>query len=316
MIKIAILGASTPIAGELIRLLMHHPDVELLQANSRSMASGAVSDVHSGLVGDTDLRFTPKLDLNGVDLLMMCSTPAETEEFLRDNELPDDLRVIDLSGATLDSEDFIYGLPELNRKAMVRGGKKASIPFAVATILNLALLPLAKNLMLNSSIWATVVTARGDRPDAPAFTGNDNVTVDRPLRHPQAEEAVRTLRTLQVSFEGPISLITMRGSQQRGTIATVVMDCATDLQHIRALYEDFYSDHNMVWILDRQVEMADVVNTNKCLIHLQKQDGKLIVTAALDNILKGGAGSAMHAMNLLFGLHERTGLELKTSTYN
>lgn len=311
------MGGSAPIAGELLRLLINHPDADIVWVNSRSMAAGAISDVHAGMHGDTDLRFTPDYDLSAIDLLFLCSTPGETEGFLKENaELPAKLRVIDLSGFCVGREDFIYGLPELYRKAMVRGGTRVAVPGAIATAIQLALLPLAKNLMLNSEIFATGITPQSDRPAMPNFAAAaGNICLDRPLRHPQAEEAATHLATLQTSYKAPIQLVSMRGPQGRGTMVSLLLDTTTDLQHLRELYDEFYDDHNFVCLIDRPVELKDVVNTNKCIVYLQKFDGRLLITAAVDNFLKGGAGTAVHAMNLLFGLAERTGLTLKTSSY-
>lgn len=317
MIKIGIMGGSAPIAGELLRLLIHHPDADIVWVNSRSMAAGAISDVHAGMHGDTDLRFTPDYNLSSVDLIFLCSTPGETEEFINENpQLPESLKLIDLSGYTSGHSGFIYGLPELYRKPMVRGGSRVAVPGAIATALQLALLPLAKNLMLNSEIFATGITPQSDRPAMPNFAAAaGNICLDRPLRHPQAEEAMATLSTLQTSYNAPLQLVSMRGPQPRGTMVSLLLDCATDLQHLRDLYDEFYDDHNFVYIIDRPVELKDVINTNKCVIYLQKFDGRLLITAAVDNFLKGGAGTAVHCMNLLFGLAERTGLTLKTSSY-
>lgn len=316
VIKTAIAGGSSAIAGEIIRLIINHPDVDLRQVISRSMNGHKVADVHPGMTGDTDLRFTKKLNLEGIDLLFLCNTADETREWLEENpELPAKLKVIDLSGAALDRPDFIYGLPELERKAMVRGGSRVAVPQSLTTILNLALLPLARNLMLANPIYATAISPRTDRAGASAWHGISNVAMDRPLRHAAAEDVKALMQRIQTSFDQPIHLVAMHGSQPRGTLACLILDCATDLQNLHQLYEEAYSDHNFVWLIDRAPELKDVVNTNKCLIHLQRIDGRLVITAAMDNLLKGGAGTAVHAMNLLFGLHETTGLTLKTSTY-
>ena len=317
MIKTAIMGASSPVAGELLRILINHPDVRLMWVNSRSMASGAVADIHAGLHGDVDLRFTPEVQLEGIDMLFLCSTPGETRDFLDQHpDLPPAMRIIDLSGACIGRDDFIYGLPELERKAMVRGGTRVAVPAAVTTVLNLALLPLAKNLMINNPVQATVITAQSDQAASTVLGSSDNIALDRPLRHPAAAEVVEILSRLQCSLNQPVKLISMRGPQQRGTFATLLVETNTDLPHLRQLYEQYYDDHNFVWLTERAAELKDVVNTNKCLLHLQRIDGQLLITAVLDNHLKGAAGTAVHAMNLLFGLSERTGLALKTSTYN
>lgn len=280
------------------------------------MNGHAVADVHPGITGDTELRFTKKLNLEGLDLLFLCNTADETREWLEANpDLPEKLRIIDLSGDALKRQDFIYGIPELERKAMVRGGTRVAVPRALTTVLSLALLPLARHLMLGTPIYATAIAPRTDRAGASAWHGISNVAMDRPLRHAAADEVCELMQKVQSSFDQPLHLVAMHGPQPRGILACIILDCATDLQNLHQLYEEAYSDHNFVWLIDRAPELKDVVNTNKCLIHLQRIDGRLVITAAIDNLLKGGAGTAVHAMNLLFGLHETTGLTLKTSTY-
>ena len=252
MIKAGIIGGAGYTAGELIRLLLNHPDVELVWVNSTSNAGNAVSSVHQGLVGETDLHFTSETDF--------------------------------------------------------------------ATAIQLALLPLAKNLLLNSDIHVTAITGStgaGVKPSASSHFSwrNDNVSIYKPFKHQHLAEIRQTLSTLQHSFNSDINFIPVRGCFSRGIYATVYMDCPVELDEIKKLYEEYYADHNFTFIVDRIPDLKDVVNTNKCLLYLTKENGKLLIVSVIDNLLKGASGQAVHNMNLLFGLHERVGLQLKASAF-
>lgn len=323
MIKAAIIGGAGHRAGELIRLLINHPDVEIIRVHNPAQAGRRVCELHHGLTGETDLRFTADIDLTGIDVAFSCLPKGESAELLSHITLPQTLRFIDLSSdfRTPGSEsDFVYGLSELNRKPMVRGALHVATPGSVAMAVELALLPLAKNLMLNSPIHITAITGTTDTETAPESVidfeyRHDNVSLSRAFVHPQLDEIKATLRSLQSSFSAPVNILSFGGSFPRGTLVAAYMDCPIELSQIRQLYEDYYSDHNFTFIVDRRVDIKDVTNTNKCLIRIEKTDGRLLVTAAIDNLLKGASGNAVHCMNLLFGLHERVGLMLKGSAY-
>lgn len=316
MIKAGIIGGANPVAGETVRLLLNHPDVHLKWVHASDKAGKALCNCHSGLVGETDLKFCDSVDLSSIDVLFMCVAHGEGRRFVERNTLPEHLRIIDMSGDfRLENpyNDFVYALPELNRKAMVRGATRASVPGAFATAVNLALLPLAKNLMLTRNIHVSAITG---------YTGDDCslITPSRSLPsfadslcHPQVEEIRQTLRCLQSSFGSDIEMVTMKGAHQRGLAAMVYFDSPVPADTVIPLYREFYDDHNFTFITDRRPAMEEVVNTNKCLLHVENTGGKLVITSVIDNILKGGAGQAVHAMNLLFGLHERVGLQLKSS---
>ncbi len=323
MIKAGIIGGAGYTAGELIRLLINHPDVEIVWVASESNAGNLVSDVHKGLVGETGLRFTSAGSLADIDVLFCCTPHGESAKFMQSAVIPDELRIIDLSQdfrIASDSHDFVYGLPELNRKAIVRGARHIANPGCFATAIQLALLPLAKNLLLNSAVHVTAITGStgaGVKPSATSHFSwrNDNVSIYKPFKHQHLAEIRQSLKQLQNSFKADIDFIPVRGCFSRGIMAIAYMDCPVELAEIEKLYQEYYSDHNFTFVTSLPVDLKDVVNTNKCLVHLDKVDGKLLITSVVDNLLKGASGQAVHNMNLLFGLHERTGLQLKPSAF-
>ena len=324
MIKVGIIGGAGYTAGELIRLLLNHPDVELKWVHSTSNAGNPVSGVHQGLVGETALYFTNETPLDAVDVIFLCTPHGESRKFLelhKDN-IPDDLRIIDLSQdfrIADDTHDFIYGLPELNRKYIIRG-KHVANPGCFATAIQLALLPLARNLLLNSDIHVNAITGStgaGVKPSATSHYSwrNNNVSIYKPFTHQHLAEIYQTLHGMQASFNSKVNFIPVRGCFSRGIFATLYMDCPVELSEIKKLYNEYYDDHNFTFVSDRMPDLKDVVNTNKCLLYLTKEDGKLLIVSVIDNLLKGASGQAVHNMNLLFGLHERVGLQLKASAF-
>lgn len=323
MIKAGIIGGAGYTAGELLRLLINHPDVDIKWVNSSSNAGNLVTDVHQGLIGEIDLRFTDGTPMDEIDVLFCCTPHGQTRTFLESHEVPEDLRIIDLSADYRiedGTHDFVYGLPELNRKRIVRGAKHIANPGCFATAIQLALLPLAKNLLLNSDIHVTAITGStgaGVKPSATSHFSwrNNNVSIYKPFTHQHLAEIRQSLTQLQSSFSKPIEFIPMRGPFARGIMAVIYLDCPVDLDVVKKLYEDFYDDHNFTFITDKAPDLKDVVNTNKCIIHLEKIDGKLLITSVIDNLVKGASGQAVHNMNLLFGLHERAGLQLKPSAF-
>ncbi len=323
MIKAGIIGGAGYTAGELLRLLINHPDVEIKWVNSSSNAGNLVTDVHQGLIGEIDLRFTDETPMDEIDVLFCCTPHGQTRTFLESHEVPEEVRIIDLSTDYRiedGTHDFVYGLPELNRKRIVRGAKRIANPGCFATAIQLALLPLAKNLLLNSAIHVTAITGStgaGVKPSATSHFSwrNNNVSIYKPFTHQHLAEIRQSLTQLQSSFSKPIEFIPMRGPFARGIMAVVYLDCPVDLDVVKKLYEDFYDDHNFTFITDKAPDLKDVVNTNKCIIHLDKIDGKLLITSVIDNLVKGASGQAVHNMNLLFGLHERAGLQLKPSAF-
>ncbi len=343
MIKAAIIDGAGYNAGELLRLLVNHPDVTVVRVQSDRYAGKAVTEIHHGLEGDTDLRFCADIDYNGIDILFCCLPNGESSRLFTARPFPGQLRVVDLGAdfrLTPDPQaanavavapgdepthapapgQWVYGLPELNRKPMVRGARQVANPGAFAMIIELALLPLARNLLLNGPIHITAITgSTADGPEPSMLTHfprlNDNVEIYDPLTHRHLAEIMQTIRSIQASFSSEIDFIPVRAGFSRGILATIYLDCPVDIETLEKLYDGSYSDHNFTFRIGRRPDLKDVAGTNKCLIHLEKIGKKLLVTAAIDNLLKGGAGTAVHNMNLLFGLHERTGLYLHPTAF-
>ena len=322
MIKSGIIGGAGYTAGELIRLLLNHPDVEITFVNSSSNAGNKITDVHSGLYGETDLVFTNALPLDSIDVLFFCTAHGDTRKFMESHTVPADVKIIDLS---MDyriegpEHDFVYGLPELNRRRIC-SAKHVANPGCFATCIQLAVLPLAKHLMLNSDLHVNAITGStgaGVKPSATSHFSwrNDNVSIYKPFTHQHLAEINQSLRQLQNSFNSQVNFIPVRGNFSRGIFATTYLDCKIDLVEIKRIYEEYYADHSFTFITDKNPDLKQVVNTNKCLINLQKIEDKLLIISMIDNLLKGASGQAVHNMNLMFGLEETVGLHLKPSAF-
>lgn len=322
MIKIGIIGGAGYTAGELIRLLLNHPDAEITFVNSSSNAGNRITDVHSGLYGETDLRFTDRLPLDTIDLLFFCTAHGDTRKFMQAHTIPERVKIIDLSmdyRLESDEHDFVYGLPELNRRGICNSRHVAN-PGCFATCIQLGVLPLAKHLMLNTDLHVHAITGStgaGVKPSATSHFSwrNDNISIYKPFTHQHLAEINQSLCQLQHSFTSRINFIPVRGNFSRGIFATTYVDCKVELEEIKGLYESYYDDHSFVFMADKNPDLKQVVNTNKCLIHLEKHDDKLLIVSMIDNLLKGASGQAVHNMNLLFGLEETVGLHLKPSAF-
>lgn len=322
MIKIGIIGGAGYTAGELIRLLLNHPDAEITFVNSTSNAGNLITDVHSGLFGETEMRFTDELPLNSIDLLFFCTAHGDTKKFMESHTVPENVKIIDLSmdyRIESDEHDFVYGLPELNRRRICNSRHIAN-PGCFATCIQLAVLPLAKHLMLNSELHVNAITGSTGAGVKPSSTShfswrNDNISIYKPFTHQHLAEIGQSLRQLQNSFESNINFIPVRGNFSRGIFATTYIDSKVGLDEIRRIYEEYYDDHSFTFITDKNPDLKQVVNTNKCLLYLQKYDNKLLIVSMIDNLLKGASGQAVHNMNLLFGLEETVGLHLKPSAF-
>jgi N-acetyl-gamma-glutamyl-phosphate reductase len=322
MIKIGIIGGAGYTAGELIRLLLNHPDAELVFIHSASNAGNKVADVHAGLWGETDRVFTDDLPLDSIDLLFFCTAHGDTRKFIDTHTIPGRVKIIDLSTdyrIKSEEHDFVYGLPELNRRQICNSTHIAN-PGCFATCIQLGVLPLAKHLMLNSELHVHAITGSTGAGVKPSTTThfswrNDNISVYKPFEHQHLAEIQQSLVQLQTSFRSNINFIPIRGNFSRGIFATTYIDTKIELKELRQLYEAYYSDHSFTFVTDRNPDMKQVVNTNKCLIHIQKSNNKLLIISVIDNLLKGASGQAVHNMNLLFGLEETVGLRLKPSAF-
>ncbi|MCH4156185.1 MAG: N-acetyl-gamma-glutamyl-phosphate reductase [Muribaculaceae bacterium] len=322
MIKAGIIGGAGYTAGELIRLLLNHPDVTLSWVSSSSNAGNRVDNVHQGIIGDTDLMFISEAPLDTIDVLFCCTPHGDTRQFMESHEIPEDLRIIDLSTDYRHQDgthDFVYGLPELNRDAISHSHHVAN-PGCFATAIQLALLPMASAGLLNSDVQVNAITGStgaGVKP-APAshFSWrNGNVSIYKPFRHQHLDEIRQSISQLQPGFSSSINFLPVRGCFARGIFATAYLDSDISLDDARTLYDDFYGDQCFTFVTDKMPDLKDVVNTNKCILHLIKEDGKLLIVSVIDNLLKGASGQAVHNMNLIFDLPERTGLVLKSSAF-
>ena len=322
MIKVGIIGGAGYTAGELIRILLGHPDAEIVFVNSTSNAGNKLSAVHEGLIGETDMVFTDQLPLDAIDVLFFCTAHGDTRKFMEANTLPEGLKVIDLSmDYRLESEDnpFIYGLPELNRRAICKSQYVAN-PGCFATAIQLALLPLARNLMLNDDVYVNAITGStgaGVKPGATTHFSwrNNNISIYKPFTHQHLPEIIQSIKHLQSSFNSDINFIPYRGDFARGIFVTAVVKNAVDIEELYRIYREYYAEDSFVHVVEEQIDLKQVVNTNKCLLHLEKHSDKLLIVSCIDNLLKGASGTAVHNMNLLFNLKETTGLILKSSGF-
>lgn len=349
MINVGIIGGETEAAGELIRLLINHPDVILRQVASPAHTGQRLDLFHRGLTGDTDLCFVRQLDDPKLNCVFLLGEPWQAREFLaeadsrrhiselaEDEEPEDCLHIIDMTGGCLDgSEGMVYGFPEFRRKALVRGALRAAIPSPVAIALELALFPLAKNHLLGGVIEANIeLPARGgairpitefsdgERPEISTRLDPIAPIENRTDADYASDEAIRELKVMDCAFSGTLKVSqSVSPTSTRGLIARVSVPCGVSLDEIRHLYDEAYEDHSFTFVIDRTPEIADIANTNKCLISLSSPQADLNshqpavkITAVIDSLIKGRAGNAVHCMNLLFGLSERTGLALKAST--
>lgn len=322
MIKAGIIGGAGYTAGELIRLLIHHPDVEIVFVNSNSHAGHRITEVHEGLYGDTELTFTDQLPLEGIDVLFFCTAHGDTRKFIDTHTLPVNLKVIDLSmDYRLKGEDnpFVYGLPELNRRIICQSQYVAN-PGCFATCIQLALLPLAKHLLLNGDVMVNAITGStgaGVKPGATSHFSwrNNNMSVYKAFEHQHVPEIKQSLVQLQNSFHSEIDFIPYRGDFPRGIFATVVVRTKVGIEELERIYKEYYEEDSFVHVVKENIDLKQVINTNKCLLHLEKHGDKLMIISCIDNLLKGASGQAVHNMNLMFNLEETVGLQLKPSAF-
>lgn len=323
MIKAGIIGGAGYTAGELIRILLNHSQVELVFVNSTSNAGNKLYEVHEGLLGETEMAFTDQLPYEKIDVLFFCSAHGDTRKFLESNKVPSKLKIIDLSTdyrhkAT--NEGFVYGLPEMNREAIQKADRVAN-PGCFATAIQLALLPLAKAGLLKDEIHITGITGSTGAGVKPSATSHfswreNNISVYKAFDHQHLQEIKESLVQLQPNFEKDINFIPVRGNFTRGIFASVYVTCyPLTTKWAEELYTDFYKDCPFTVVADKNPDLKQVINTNKCLIHVEKHNGKLLILSCIDNLLKGASGQAVQNMNLMFGLGEREGLNLKASAF-
>lgn len=319
MIRAGIIGAAGYTAGELIRLLVWHPEVEIAWAHSTSNAGEKWYKVHEGLIGDTDRVFDAEYDLNTVDVVFLCSGHGKSTEFWQQNNCPEGLKVIDLAQDYRDEkEGYVYGLPEWQRER-IRGSRKIANPGCFATAIQLALLPLAADGSLSGDIALTGITGStgaGVKPGATTHFSwrTDNLSVYKAFEHQHLLEVNKNLKSF-LGQEFKIRFVPMRGDFARGILVAATIRTDMSEEEVRQLYCDFYRTAVFTHVSEGSVDLKQVVNTNKAVIGLEKHGEELLVTCVIDNLLKGASGQAVQNMNLLFGLPENTGLKLKASAF-
>ena len=332
MIKIGILGAAGYTGGELIRLLIHHPEAQIVFANSESNAGNYVADIHEGLYGDTDMKFTADMPFDDVDVIFFCFGHGKSEAFIREHHIPQHVRIIDLAQdfriagndsnagfMTPANHDFVYGLPEINRE-LIANARHVANPGCFATCIQLGLLPAAKLGLINDDVAVNAITGStgaGQKPGATTHFSwrNNNMSIYKAFTHQHVPEIRQSLRQVQGYLDAAIDFIPYRGDFARGIFATEAVKTEKPIEEIVEGYKEFYKDAAFTHYVDKSIDMKQVVNTNKALVHCDKFGNKLLITSCIDNLLKGAVGQAVQNMNIMFGIDEKSGLNLKPSAF-
>lgn len=324
-INVSIVGGAGYTAGELLRILIHHPNVNISSVYSTSNAGNPVSQVHDDLYGETDIVFSDKIDENA-DVVFLCLGHGKSAEFLSNNKYAEHTVVIDLSNdfrldanQKFEERDFVYGLPEYNRSAIL-DAKNIANPGCFATAIQLALLPLAASKKIHADIHINAVTgSTGAGQSLSASTHfswrNNNVSFYKEFTHQHEGEIYQTLNLLQPGFDHKVYFLPMRGDFARGILAGVYLKSDLSEEEAIQLYKEYYKDEPYTFVSDAPIALKQVVNTNKCLLHIQKQDDVLLITSIIDNLTKGASGQAVQNMNIIFGWEENLGLNLKTVAF-
>ncbi|WP_281669742.1 N-acetyl-gamma-glutamyl-phosphate reductase [Segatella buccae] len=338
--RIGILGAAGYTGGELIRLLVNHPEAEIVFANSESNAGNLVADVHEGLYGDTDLRFTAAMPFGQVDVVFFCFGHGKSEAFLKEHPIPAEVKIIDLAqdfrikgsrpypnaatvgefpAPTPESHDFVYGLPEINRSLIAQAQHVAN-PGCFATCIQLGLLPAAQMGLITNDVSVNAITGSTGAGQKPGSTThfswrNNNLSIYKAFSHQHVSEIRQSLEQVQGALTASIDFIPYRGDFARGIFATQVVKTDKPIEDIVAGYKAFYKEAKFTHYVDKALDLKQVVNTNKCLVHCDKAGNKLLVTSCIDNLLKGAVGQAVQNMNIMFGIDEQAGLHLKPSAF-
>ena len=333
MVKVGILGAAGYTGGELIRLLINHPEAEIVFANSESNAGNLVAEVHEGLYGETDLKFTAEMPFDQVDVIFFCFGHGKSEAFLKEHNVPENVKIIDLAQdfrlapetvvatqqPTPAAHDFVYGLPEIN-ESKIAVAQHVANPGCFATCIQLGLLPAAKMGLINSDVSVNAITGStgaGQKPGATTHFSwrNNNMSIYKAFNHQHVPEICQSLKQTQGYLDAAIDFIPYRGDFARGIFATEVVKTDKPIEEIVAGYKEFYKDAKFTHYVDKAIDLKQVVNTNKCLVHVDKYDDKLLITSCIDNLLKGAVGQAVQNMNIMFGLDQTAGLKLKPSAF-
>ncbi|MDA9622216.1 N-acetyl-gamma-glutamyl-phosphate reductase [Flavobacteriaceae bacterium] len=324
-IKVGVVGASGYTGSELLRLLVNHHNVEIVFAYSKTNNGKSICDIFNDLVGEIDLKFTNKV--NPSDVIFLCQGHGKSKDFVLNNLISSNTKIIDLSqdfrlekSITMGNENrkFIYGLPEL-QKNLIKTSNNIANPGCFATALQLALLPSINNNIINSDIHSNAITGSTGAGIIPSSTThyswrNNNISSYKEFNHQHLNEIKYSFDKIsKINYH--VNLITIRGSFTRGIFCTSYFECKTEINLIKEFYKQFYSEHPFVIISDNEINLKQVINTNKCILHLSLINGKLLITSIIDNLIKGASGQAIQNMNLMFGLKETEGLRLKSSIF-
>ena len=334
-LRIGILGAAGYTGGELIRLLLNHPQAEIVFANSESNAGNLVSDVHEGLIGETDLRFTSEMPFDQVDVVFFCFGHGKSEQFLKEHTIPANVKIIDMAQdfRIKGDHDYVYGLPEIHKEEIKKAQHLAN-PGCFATCIQLGLLPAAKMGLIHDDVAVNGITGStgaGQKPGATTHFSwrNNNFSIYKQFTHQHLHEICQSLNEVKPAdapfFTSPISekqesgvsidFIPYRGDFARGIFVTEVIKTDCPIDDVVAFYKEFYKDAAFTHYSDKALDLKQVVNTNKALVHCEKIGNKLLITSVIDNLLKGAVGQAVQNMNIMFGIDETAGLRLKASAF-
>jgi len=321
-VRAGIIGGAGYTGGEMLRLLVNHPAVTIAFVNSTSNQGNLITDVHTDLLGDTDLRFTGELSFD-IDVLFLCVGHGDAKKFLDANPVPAGIKIIDLSQdfrlAANAAEKWIYGLPELNRERIKTAAYIAN-PGCFATCIQLALLPLAAKGLIQNEVHINATTgSTGAGQSLSATTHfswrNNNLSVYKAFDHQHLNEIGESLLQLDPAFDTVLNFIPQRGDFTRGILAAAYVESDLSAEEAEKLYNDFYAEHPFTHVSKKEINLKQVVNTNKAFVHVEKHGNKLLIISIIDNLLKGASGQAVQNMNLMFGLDEQQGLRLKATAF-
>ena len=337
-VKVGVLGAAGYTGGELIRLLLNHPQVEIVFANSESNAGNKVYEVHEGLIGETELEFTSEMPFDKVDVVFFCFGHGKSGQFLKEHEIPENVKIIDLAQdfriaypqplpkgrennaqCSMFNVQWVYGLPETHRE-LIRGAQRLANPGCFATCIQLAMLPALKAGIISGDIHVNGITGStgaGQKPGATTHFSwrNDNISVYKTFTHQHLLEINQTVQELCPGYDGRVLFIPQRGCFTRGIFVTAYAKCDKSIEEVRQIYADYYKDAAFTHFVTKSPDMKQVVNTNKAVVYVEKFEDQLLMISCIDNLLKGAVGQAVQNMNLMFGLDEKAGLMLKASAF-
>ena len=323
-VNIGIVGGAGYTGGELLRVLLRHPNAHISFVHSTSSAGELVSKVHADLLGDTSLKFTNTLDQN-IDVLFLCVGHGDANKFLTANEIKASIKIIDLSqdfrlagSAAIGDRNFVYGLPELQREA-IKSATNIANPGCFATAIQLGLLPLAAKGLLKE-VYTTGITGSTGAGQGLSNTSHfswraNNIQAYKTLQHQHLNEIVQSLAQLQGNQNAEVNFVPWRGDFTRGIFVTSVVSADLSLEALYDLYNAYYEGHAFTHVSKNNIDLKQVVNTNKCIIHIEKQGNKIAIHSVVDNLLKGAVGQAVQNMNLIFGIDEAVGLQLKANYF-